>query len=304
MVTLLWVLVFIVSLSNSSCAQNTRKIKIIPKFLNLPNEYRGNIINKPQDLEKVVTDGIVSKIDSKFVLNVWDLSEEEIIGFFLSLPVPNDPKQFDADFFLWGIFDGREGLLNLDLTAVKTARSISASIDLTRPLKKGIADEIIDTILLMFSDDDKVNEIATIKAGEIIDAYNSVVQYKLQTVEGVDLEINVNYDGLQEYVYGISFKQVNKEPSFSPRLTLTCDDGHLIYINFGPDGEVNPNNDILINFNPNNNIDATKEFTVKSQEGHEIIFQFKWTGGIISDVQIHPMINPYTPQTYKINSIH
>lgn len=302
-IVFIWIFVSIILLSNSSCAQSTRRIKVILGFLNnIPDVYRGNTIIKSPDLEKDVLYGInriVNKMDSKLTLSVLDLSKEESMEFFLSLPVPDDPDQLNADFFLWGAFDEREGSLDMELVSVKTARSIGSSIKLTQPFESGIAGEIIDTIRIMLSDDAKLNDITTVKAGGIIDAYDSVVQFKLRTVEGVDLRINVDYDGLHEYVQGINFKQNNAGLSFSPRLTLTCDDGHLIYINFGPEGKANPNNDISTNFDPNGNNDTMKEFTVKSQEEYEIIFQFKWTGGSISDVQIRPKTNPYTPQTYK-----
>lgn len=294
----IWIFGFVMFLSNSSCAQNTLKITVVPNFLEIPRVYRENTLITSEDFKKNIFDGIdeiVSKVGG-FKLSFLDLNKEENMEFLLSLPVPNDPAKVNADFYLWGAFDERRGLLDLELVSVQTGRSLKDSIDLTQPFKNGIVIKILDVIRTMLSEDDKLRELITINADTVVDAYNSIVQYELSTIEGEDLRINVDYDGLHEYVQRVNFKSDRaKLPS---RLTLASEDGHRIYLNFGPDMDINPAIDIATNFSPaDNNDEFIKELIVKSQKQYELSFQFKWMNGSVNDVQIRPVINPYEPQT-------
>ncbi len=295
----MWLFAILI-LCGSSCAENGKRIKIVPNFLNdIPAEYKGNVIVKPPDFVKGVLESFNKIVRaSNLTLEVMNLSEEESLYFFSSIPIPDTPERLNAEYFFSGGFDNSIGVFSFVLVSVETARTIEDCINIKQLHDQDISMVINEVVQGMFQDKKAVYEITTVKADAITDAYNSIVEYKLQTEEGVELRLKVGYDGFNANIQTVNIELANVDLKSVSRVTLLSNNGDKIYIDLVPGKKIDFNKDITPDYVLESNI--SKDYGVVSKGGYEVIFQFQQTESLNKVVKIYPSINPYAPQVQKL----
>ena len=286
---------------NSNVFSEDIKVAVVPFFFRqiIHDCINKGVLVQDESLYIEVKDEINKYIEQKegFVLSTKEFNFDDWISelSFLLEAIPNNREKFDADLFIWGLMSENYSKVDLEVVGIESSRKFSSLIDIEKVNNKNFAQLIVNAVEEGLNHAD---ELMFVNADKIVDAYNSIVQYEILTTSDENILMNVDYDGLHEYIQNVQFLlgKNSKKEDISYTVITNQNKNLIILFQFADDKISNVQIDT--DFRPTQNDEGKPTiFTVDSNDGHEIVFEFTWDRQNIKNVKIFPKMNPYHPPT-------
>jgi len=247
--------------------------EIVPHGIFLRLEEKGNIIK--QIVKKLKND---SNIGDFIFFDAEDFqnSSYDSPDFYVKIGNSNDPK-----------------LAKITIEATPTTRVAVSLINIQGKNDQEFTYLITNEILKILK---YTPDMLKVNADKLINVNNSVVQYRIKSLSGEDIMLNVDYDQKHEIIQQVNIFLENERENGEYNLELLTKEGPKIKVKATYVNSATKNILIDTDYRPEDfNKVSSSLLTVLSKAGYEVVFRFDWgRNGEIRNVSISPKENPFS----------